>query len=259
MQCQKCGRLNYDDTNVCRFCGNVFDESKPAEPIVPNNHIVYEIDSDVNIPKRNPYKSGIIFLIVCAAVIVAVILLIVYGTSYHGAKSAVKDYAAAYYSGDFYETYDNSSVDLNKVYEAQANAGTNDIFGGLGDIFGNMFGFSGGYSSYDQMVASYLQSFEQIHMQRYEEFGSGFKINVKIKETEKLKNNKEDTIKASYLNSCADIIKDGNIQNIYRVDAVIQVKGNSDAQQKSTFYVIKIDGDYYVLTDSSLNPYLLTQ
>ena len=43
MRCENCGRLSPEDVNVCRFCGKVFDESKPAEPIEPNHELVYEI------------------------------------------------------------------------------------------------------------------------------------------------------------------------------------------------------------------------
>lgn len=78
MKCEKCGRLSPDDVNVCKFCGNIFDESKPAEKIVPNNQLVYEIAEDQikkgKVPKY--FKYGWLIIAAGIAVVVLIILLI---------------------------------------------------------------------------------------------------------------------------------------------------------------------------------------
>ncbi len=79
MRCEKCGRLSPDEVNVCKFCGNIFDETKPAEEIVPNNQLVYEIGDakkDGEAPKY--FKYG--WLIIAAGIaVVALIILKISG------------------------------------------------------------------------------------------------------------------------------------------------------------------------------------
>ncbi|MCQ2472027.1 MAG: hypothetical protein MJ147_08330 [Clostridia bacterium] len=78
MRCKKCGRLSPDEVNVCKFCGAIFDESKPAEAVEPNNQLVYEIadyqKKQGKVPKY--FKSGWLVIACVVAVIVLIILLI---------------------------------------------------------------------------------------------------------------------------------------------------------------------------------------
>ncbi len=78
MRCVKCGRLSNEDVNVCRFCGKIFDESKPAEAVEPNNQLVYEIadyqKKQGSVPKY--FKSGWLVIAATLAVFVLIILLI---------------------------------------------------------------------------------------------------------------------------------------------------------------------------------------
>lgn len=78
MRCENCGRLSSDEVNVCRFCGKVFDETKPAEKVEPNNLLAYEID-EAHIKKGKApkyFKSGWLVVACVVAVIVLIILLI---------------------------------------------------------------------------------------------------------------------------------------------------------------------------------------
>lgn len=78
MICKKCGRLSPDEVNVCKFCGNVFDESKPHEDIVPNNQLVYDIAEDQKKTGKVPkyFKYGWLIIAAGVAVLVLIILLI---------------------------------------------------------------------------------------------------------------------------------------------------------------------------------------
>lgn len=78
MRCEKCGRLSPEEVNVCRFCGNIFDESKPAEDVVPNNQIVYEIAEDQKKQGevKKYFKIGWLIIAACVAVAALIILLI---------------------------------------------------------------------------------------------------------------------------------------------------------------------------------------
>ena len=79
MRCTNCGRLSPDEVNVCKFCGSVFDETKPAEDVVPNNQLVYEISEEQKkqgeVPKY--FKSGWLIIAACAVVAALVVFLIV--------------------------------------------------------------------------------------------------------------------------------------------------------------------------------------
>ena len=77
MRCESCGRLSPDNVNVCKYCGAVFDESKSAEDIVPNNKIAYEVDSNgENVKPPKYFKSGWLVALAVIAVIVLLILKI---------------------------------------------------------------------------------------------------------------------------------------------------------------------------------------
>ena len=77
MRCENCGRLSPDNVNVCKYCGSVFDESKPAEKIAPNNQIAYEIGNDSeNVKPPKYFKSGWLVALAVIAVIVLLILKI---------------------------------------------------------------------------------------------------------------------------------------------------------------------------------------
>jgi hypothetical protein len=51
------------------------------------------------------------------------------------------------------------------------------------------------------------------------------------------------------------MLKDGKKGDMYAVYAKIRIKGNTDAQQLTMFYLLEIDGKPYVMTDTSLNPF----
>lgn len=77
MRCEKCGRLSPDEVNVCKFCGNIFDETKPAEDITPNNQFVYEIGDarkEGEVPKY--FKYGWLIIVAGVAALALIILLI---------------------------------------------------------------------------------------------------------------------------------------------------------------------------------------
>ena len=75
MRCVNCGRLSPDNVNVCKYCGSVFDESKPAENIEPNYQIAYETDTADNENSKAPkyFKSGWLAAVVAVAVVVLVL------------------------------------------------------------------------------------------------------------------------------------------------------------------------------------------
>ena len=75
MRCKKCGRLSPDDVNVCKFCGEVFDESKPAEDVVPSYQTGYEIDPKTDKNKKAPkyFKWG--WLVIAAAVVLVALII----------------------------------------------------------------------------------------------------------------------------------------------------------------------------------------
>ena len=76
MLCDKCGRLSSDDVNVCSFCGNVFDESKPHDKIEPNGQIVYEIAEDQKKTGKVPKYFSYGWLIIAGCVIAAVLIIL---------------------------------------------------------------------------------------------------------------------------------------------------------------------------------------
>ena len=78
MRCENCGRLSPDTVNVCKYCGSVFDESKPAEKVTPNNQIAYEIDnSGENAKPPKYFKSGWLVALAVVAVIALIIIKII--------------------------------------------------------------------------------------------------------------------------------------------------------------------------------------
>lgn len=254
MQCPICGRLNPSDINVCRFCGNVFDESLPAENIIPNGQTAYEITGSVPAGHKVSYKGGIKLL----SSVLVVIAVIIYGcTSLFttGIRKSVKNYSVGFYGGDFYAAYDNSAVDLQKVYQKNSSAAS-DPFGAFGGMFGDIFGFSNStYSSYDDMISSYLQSFRNIQLQRAQQFGNKFKMQVDSKKVKRLKGEEASRIKSSYIKACGDILKDGKKGDIYSAYTIIKIKGNTEAQEITMFYLIDIDGKPYIMTTENLAPF----
>lgn len=263
MQCPVCGRLNTDGLNTCRFCGNVFDAGSPADDIVPNHHVSFEFDGGSPAKKRNPYKSGIAFIASAAVLIIAVVFIAVSVIPSHGCRKAVRNYSVGYYGGNFYDAYDNSAIDLQKVYESNSYSSSNDPFGSFGDMFGgmfggmfgDMFGFSSGYSSYDEMISAYLQDFRDIQLRRAQQFGNVFKIRADVKKIRKLRGADADSVRSSYINSCGNVLKDGEKGDIFLVSATVKIKGSSSAQQAVILYVLEIGGKPYVMTDTSLNPF----
>lgn len=254
MQCPVCGRLNPSDINVCRFCGKVFDESLPAENITPNGQTAYEITGSVPAGHKASYKGGIKFF---SAVLIIIAAIIYFCTSFftNEIRKSVKDYTIGIYSGNFYETYDTSAVDLQKVYQKNS-AAASDPFGAFGGMFGDIFGFSNStYSSYEDMISSYLQSFREIQLQSAQRFGSKFKMNVDAKKIKRLKGEEASRIKSSYIKACGDILKDGKKGDIYSAYTIIKIKGNTEAQEITMFYLIDIDGKPYVMTTENLVPF----
>lgn len=256
MQCPQCGRLSPEELNTCRFCGAVFDETKPADDIVPNHHIVYEIDGDTAPKRRNPYKAGILF-IVCALAVIAALIFIFANGGGSAYKSAVKGYASGYFNGDFYSSSNNSAIDLRKVYEAQAQSSASDPFSAFGDVFGGMFGMQSGYSSYEEMIAAYMQRSNEIKMQFAAEYGSDYKLNVSIQKAKKLTGANADTVRTKFFSSYDSVIRDGNVGDIWAVNTVIKLKGRPNVRSNYIFYVLKIDGKAYVMTTDSLDPYTI--
>ncbi len=259
MQCPFCGRLSPDGINTCRFCGKVFDESKPADDIIPNWKIGFEIDGKLNAQPKSSYKSGVTFIAAVMAVIIAVAAAVAVLVPSSGIKNTVKNYSVGYYAGNFYDAYDNSTIDLQKVYDNQSSANSGSPFGSFGDMFGGFFGdpfgFSSGYSSYEDMISSYLNSFMNIQQQRAQQFGSKFKMRVDVKKIQKLKGTDADSLRTAYIKSCGNMLKDGKKGDMYAAYAKIRIKGNTDARQLTMFYLLEIDGKPYVMTDTSLNPF----
>lgn len=254
MQCPVCGRLNQSDINVCRFCGKVFDESLPAENITPNGQTAYEITGSIPAGHKVSYKSGIIFFS-SVLIIIAVIIYICTSFFTTGIRKTVRDYSVGFYGGDFYSAYDNSAVDLQKVYQ-KSSAAASDPFGAFGGMFGDIFGFSNSaYSSYEDMISSYLQSFRNIQLQRAQQFGSKFKMNVDAKKIKRLKGEEANRIKSSYIKAYGDTLKDGKKGDIYSAYTIIKIKGNTEAQEITMFYIIDIDGKPYVMTTENLAPF----
>lgn len=244
MICPKCNRLNQDSNAFCPFCGEVLNQEEyeklAAEQVIDLSVKTFdEVDSAPKGPKY--IKTGWMIIVAVSALLIAAVVLIC--DAFSPTKSAVVDYAEAFYSADFQSTVEESAVNLQKCYDVSNQS----------SLY-NFFGLFKTYESYEDMLNTYSSAFEENKNKIISSYGETFDVDVKIKNEVKLHEAVMISFLTEYSNSYGDIIRDGQIEEMRYVYADIAIKGNiAENSELMQFIVLKIDGEWYVLTDNMLN------
>ncbi len=244
MLCPKCYRLNPDDKVICPFCSEILNQEE-YERLRANGEVDFlsksSQESQLNSNGPKYFKMGWLVIGAFFACVIALIILIVNVSS--PSKNAVEDYAQAFYSADFQSTVEESAVNLEKCYAVSSQSSLN-----------NFFGLFNPYSSYEGMLSTYSSAFAQNRDKILSVYGPDFKVKVDIKNEVKLNDTVMYSFLTQYSKSYGDILRNGEISEMRYVYAEVSLKSsvleNSDIFQ---FVVLKIDSEWYVLTDNMLN------
>lgn len=246
MICPRCGRLNEDGSNFCRFCSYDFSSDSSEQSLVPPEGNPYTAEKpSVDGPKYKKFGVAVLFSAVAAAV--AVVILIVTLLP-NGAEKAAKTYANAYMNGDFAKLTAVSAADTQKYYQSVTQSG-----------IGNLWGIFAPYSSYGEMMGEYAQAYAKVHSELEASYGQNFKTSLSNIKSQKLSDAELYNLLNLYNQTYGDILKDGEKTEVKLVSMTVTVDGTGSQNNVSyvNFYVIKIDSSWYVVTDGSLASYSL--
>ena len=242
MVCPECKRLNPDQSVYCPYCSNVFNQEEYDKAIE-----IGEVFSE-STPQNNEQVSAPKYLrtgwiLLCGAVVCFFALIVLIFNVSDPAEKIVKNYAEAFYSADFYETVEASAVNLEKCYSATTQ-----------NNFGNFFGLFNPYSSYEDMLNSYMTSFNTNKNKIISIYGADFKVKIKIKNHVKLHEKVMMSFLTEYNNLYGDILRNGEIQEMRYIYADVSLEGSGgNNNQIMQFIILKIDKKWYVVTDDMLN------
>lgn len=244
MICPRCGRLNEDGSNFCRFCSYDLSFDSSEQSLVPPEENPYTTEKmPVEGPKYKKY--GIAALCSVLAAIVIVIILAV-TLSPNGAEKAAKTYINAYMSGDFQQLSKVSSADTQKYYQTISQRS-----------FGNLWGMFSPYSSYGDMTNQLSSNYAGMYGELVAEYGADFKTSLSHIKSQKLSDGEFYYLLTQYEQTYGEIFKDGEKTEAMRVSMAVKIDGTSkdDDIGYMNFYVIKIDSEWYVVTDGTLTLY----
>ncbi len=245
MICHKCNRLCPDESSVCPHCSEVFDAEKYVEELQqsePDLSVKVNTASASVSADTKYFKWGWVVVASLLSVFVGFIILLF--NIFSPIKAVVEDYTDSFYNGNFQGTVMASSVNMEKCFEAQKSNNQFDFFGF----------FSSGYSSYDEMMSAYADAFTQNKEKISSIYGNDYKISLDIEKQVKVNETVLFNILNNYNSKYGDILRDGDITGIRYIYATVSISGSlSSISEIVQYIVIEIDGDWYVLTDDSLD------
>lgn len=240
MICPRCGRLNEDRSENCRFCSYDLTQDSSNQSLVPPEGDPYACDKKP-VQGRKYKKYGIAILCFAFAAVIAIAAACI-AVIPNGAEKASKEYINAYLSADFQTLTDVSAVDMQKYYQTVSQKN-----------LGNLWGMFSPYSSYEQMLQETASSYAGVKSDLEMQYGKNFKISVSDIKSKKMSDAELDNFLNLYYESFGDILKNGEKKELIQVSFLLSLGRENDSFVN--FYVIKIDSKWYVVTNGSLAAY----
>ena len=113
------------------------------------------------------------------------------------------------------------------------------------------------YSSYGEMTNQLSSNYAGMYGELVAEYGADFKTSLSHIKSQKLSDGEFYYLLTQYEQTCGEIFKDGEKTEAMRVSMAVKIDGTSkdDDIGYMNFYVIKIDSEWYVVTDGTLTLY----
>lgn len=260
--CTQCGTQLPDEANACTNCGtpvagapvsaapaidevvvqadensapvnNVVPESEKSAPIINVDVLKNDVSKLVNNVSEtatasfNKVKADkkLLGIVIGAAAVVLIAIIILVSSIGGGYKSAIDNYFDVLVEGK-----------VKKLEKLAPEA----YWDYLEDEYD---------TTLDDIKEEYEDSFEDQAEYLEEEYGKNYKYSYKITDKDDITNKKFKNIQEN-LKDRYDIPKK-SVTKGYKVDIEATIKGSEDEDEtETTLYVVKIDGDWYVTTES---------
>ena len=235
MFCKNCGNTMPEGATFCAACGTPVPAEAPAATA--------------------PTAAGKISsnnLVKLIAIVAAAVLLIVAFASILGGgspKSIAKKYVQAQLDGDMKKMYSMMAGKMQKCFEEE-------IMDDYDDELFEMMEEACDDEDIDVKIKNYNQFYKAAKKlnkaQMNEEYGKGYKVKIRIREVEDLRNSEIDDIQ-DYLDSDTyeDYIDSSKIKKGKKVTVAVNIEGKeSDDADDIEVYIVKYKGKWKVVDAS---------